>query len=91
MNYNRNHKLWGIDGKYEGVAGGLISSIAVPLNKEGYFMIYENGNITLIKAEYDQINNRTLVRTETFPNKDPPKELTKLLKNNEFKPIKLSS
>lgn len=91
MNYNKNHKLWEISGNYEQAARGVISSIAISTSKENYFTLHELGTTTLIKAEYDQINKRTLVRTETFPNKDPPKELTELLKHNKFKPIKLTS
>lgn len=67
-----------------------IEKISLPIGTDKK-MIYENNTLTIIKVSCDFYGKskpyRRLVRTETIPAKELPKNLSTILKNKEFKRI----
>jgi len=86
MDYDNKTHLFKKQGNCEAFINTQIATIAEPLNSDRY-LIHEFGLLTLIKPSYDPISDRTLVRTETTPNKEIPQELTEILKNNDFEKL----
>jgi len=86
MDYDNKTHLFEKQGNCEAFINTQITAIAEPLNPNKY-LIHKLGLLTLIKPSYDPVSDRTLVRTETTPNEEIPKELTDMLKNNDFEKL----
>ena len=84
MDYGRKYQFFEKNGNYEEKIIPQIYCISNQLSKN-ILQISEDGLSTTIEISYDNVKDRTIVITETIPNKPTSKRLLEILKNNKFK------
>ncbi|MDD5192795.1 MAG: hypothetical protein PHH54_04315 [Candidatus Nanoarchaeia archaeon] len=85
MDYNNAHGLWKKEGKDSAVEAKIQKGFE-RIGKD-YYSIINNNSLISVKIYYDDLLKRTLVRTEVNPKGPAPKELIRLLEDNEFTKI----
>jgi len=91
MDYDHKTCLWQRPENHVDLARKAIVSLALPI-KDTDNSLYtlsdpREESLTMIKIEYDEINKRTLIRTETTPNTKPPQKLVRILEEQDFEKI----